>query len=141
MRPEDLAEVLQVWVASWQNAYPDIDFDARREWMTQRLEQHQRKQAQCLVAVAHEKIVGLLVINRQNRYLDQLAVDPAGQGSGIAELLLDAAKRLSPSGFGLHVNQDNGRAIRFYAKHGLERLGEDVNPRSGAAVYHMGWRP
>jgi putative acetyltransferase len=48
---------------------------------------------------------------------------------------------LSKVGLELHVNQDNGRAIRFYEKHGFRKAGEDVNPRSGAPIYRMCWQP
>jgi putative acetyltransferase len=39
------------------------------------------------------------------------------------------------------VNQDNARAIRFYEKHGFAVAGIDSNPRSGAPLYRMSWRP
>jgi putative acetyltransferase len=41
----------------------------------------------------------------------------------------------------LRVNRDNVRAIRFYEKHDFTVSGEEVNPRSGAPVYRMSWRP
>jgi GNAT superfamily N-acetyltransferase len=59
----------------------------------------------------------------------------------LAEALLDEARRLSPAGLTLHVNQDNGRALRFYEKHGFVIQGGDVNPNSGRPVYKMSWRP
>ncbi len=31
LRPEDLDELLDVWVAAWQAAYRQLDFAARRE--------------------------------------------------------------------------------------------------------------
>ena len=49
--------------------------------------------------------------------------------------LLDEAKRLSPRGLDLHVNQDNARAIRFYEKHGLPSPARTSNPRSGAPIH------
>jgi putative acetyltransferase len=60
---------------------------------------------------------------------------------GVADLLLAEARRLSPQNLDLHVNQDNARAVRFYQKHGFVTVGEDVNPRSGAPIYRMQWRP
>ena len=48
---------------------------------------------------------------------------------------------LSPCGLDLHVNRDNARAIRFYEKHGFAVSGEEANPRSGAPIYKMSWRP
>jgi len=51
------------------------------------------------------------------------------------------ARRLSPLGLDLKVNADNARAIRFYEKHGFAVTGEEANPRSGAPIYAMSWRP
>jgi putative acetyltransferase len=141
MRPDDLSETLDLWVASWQAAYPAIDFQARRAWMADRLAEHRREGAACVLAVAAERIVGLLVLNARTGYLDQIVVGAEQQGTGIADLLLAEAARLAPAGFSLHVNQDNARAIRFYEKHGFKTVGEDVNPRSGAPIYRMRWEP
>jgi putative acetyltransferase len=141
MQPAELAQTLDVWVASWQAAYPAIDFEARRAWMMERLAQHDREGSACIIAVDAGRICGLLVINVEKGYLDQIAVAPHHQGSGLAEALLDEAKRLAGSGFTLHVNQDNHRAVAFYQKHGLVIVGEDVNPRSGAPIFSMQWRP
>jgi ribosomal protein S18 acetylase RimI-like enzyme len=141
MRPDELDQALDIWVAAWQAAYASIDFAARRSWMTRRLAQHRREGAHCLVATAGGRLVGLLVINARTRYLDQIAVDPDRQRAGVGDMLLAEAQRLAPEGFSLHVNQDNTRAIRFYEKHGLTTVGEDVNPRSGAAIFHMRWQP
>jgi putative acetyltransferase len=141
MRAADTEAALDLWVASWQVAYPAIDFAARREWMAKRLAQHQAEGAHCLIACDAQGLAGLLIINAQTRYLDQIAIGPERLGSGVADALLAEAKRLSPAGFALHVNQDNARAIRFYEKHGLSIAGEDVNERSGAPTYRMHWEP
>jgi len=85
-------------------------------------------------------VVGFVTVDASNHYLDQIVVAPEAWGHGLAEVLLDEAKRLSPSGLDLHVNKDNARAIGFYAKHGFATVGEDVNPLSGRPVYRMNWR-
>jgi putative acetyltransferase len=139
MRPDDLAETLDMWVAAWQAAYPDIDFAARRGWTQDRIAELERTGSHSLVALRHSRIVGALVVNPQTGYLDQIVVAVADQGRGVADMLLAQARRLSPRGLDLHVNQDNARAIRFYQKHGFVTVGEDVNPRSGAPIYRMRW--
>ena len=141
MRAEDMAETLDMWVAAWQVAYPDINFAARRGWTADRIAELERTGSCSVIASRDGRIVGALVVNPDTGYLDQLVVATECQGLGVATILLAEARRIAPAGLDLHVNQDNGRAIRFYEKHEFKTMGEDVNPRSGAPVFHMSWRP
>jgi putative acetyltransferase len=133
--------MLDMWVATWQVAYPAIDFNAQRGWIVARLAELERTGSHSLVALQGGRVVGALVVNPDTGYLDQLVVATEHQGGGIAEALVVEARRLSPAGLDLHVNQDNARAVRFYQKHGFATTGEDVNPRSGAPIFKMSWRP
>jgi putative acetyltransferase len=141
MAPQDLAETLDMWVAAWQAAYPNIDFHARRDWTKDRIAELESTGSHSLIAVRDNRIVGVLVVNPETGYLDQIVVATTDQGRGVAEILLTEARRISPVGLDLHVNQDNARALRFYQKHGFVTVAEDVNPRSGAPIYRMSWRP
>ena len=86
-------------------------------------------------------MVGFVTVDRQTGYLDQIVVAPEAWGSELGALLIAQARRLSPRGLDLHVNHDNTRAIRFYEKQGFTITGNDVNPRSGAPIHKMSWRP
>jgi putative acetyltransferase len=141
MRAEDMAEMLDMWVAAWQVAYPDINFATRRGWTADRIAELERTGSCSVIASRDGRIVGALVVNPDTGYLDQLVVATECQGLGVATILLAEARRIAPGGLDLHVNQDNGRAIRFYEKHEFKTVGEDVNPRSGAPVFYMSWRP
>jgi len=141
MRPEDLAATLDMWVAAWQAAYPHIDFAARRDWTQDRIAELERTGSHSLIALRDDRIIGVLVVNPKTGYLDQIVVATADQGRGVADILLAQARRLSPQNLDLHVNQDNARAIGFYQKHGFITVAEDINPRSGAPIYRMSWRP
>jgi putative acetyltransferase len=141
MQPHDLAETLDVWVASWQAAYPDIDFAARRGWAADHIAELERSGSHSCVAILDGRIVGAVVVNPATGYLDQIVVALDCQGYGVGDALLAEARRLSPALLELHVNQDNARAIRFYEKHGFVVAGEDVNARSGAPIYLMRWQP
>jgi len=141
MQPADLAEMLDVWVAAWQVAYPAIDFNARRGWTIDRIAELERTGSHTFVALSESRILGAMVVNPDSGYLDQIVVATEHQGRGVAGALLAEARRLSKVGLELHVNQDNGRAIRFYEKHGFRKAGEEVNPRSGAPIYRMCWQP
>jgi putative acetyltransferase len=135
----DLAETLDMWVAAWAAAYPNIDFAARRAWTKDRIAELERTGSHALIALRDNRVIGALVVDPQTGYLDQIVVATADQGRGVAAMLLAEARRISPAHLDLHVNQDNARAIRFYQKHGFVTVAEDVNPRSGAPIYRMRW--
>ncbi|MBW7969195.1 GNAT family N-acetyltransferase [Bradyrhizobium sp. BR 10289] len=138
-RPEDEAASIDLWHRTWQQAYPQIDFAARLDWWRERWRKDLVPKAQIVVAEQDGALTGFVTIDGDG-YLDQLVVDPDHWGSDAAKLLVDAAKRLSPSGITLLVNKDNARAIRFYERNGFVHEGSDVNPTSGRPVLKMTWK-
>ena len=139
--PPDETAAIDLWQRTWQQAYPVIDFAARREWWQQRWREEIIPTATILVAEADDAMIGFVTVIPGERYLDQIVVAPESWSTGLAEALLEEARRLSPEGLTLHVNKDNTRALRFYEKHGFVIQGGDLNPNSGRPVYKMSWRP
>lgn len=137
----DEHDAIELWRRTWQEAYPDIDFEKRVVWWRERWLQELVPNAKILVAEMDGVLEGFVTVDPKNGYLDQIAVAPEFWGSNVAGLLLDAGKRVSPARLDLLVNKDNARAISFYEKHGFEMAGEDVNPTSGKPVLRMRWRP
>ncbi|MEO6945515.1 MAG: GNAT family N-acetyltransferase [Nitrobacter sp.] len=135
---EDAA--IALWRASWQQAYPAIDFAARVPWWRERWRNELVRTAEIIVAEQSGEPVGFVTIDAEG-YLDQLVVAPEHWGSAIANALMDETKRLSPAGITLLVNSDNVRAIRFYERNGFVHAGGDVNPTSGRPVLKMEWKP
>jgi putative acetyltransferase len=135
----DEATAIELWRQTWQQAYPSINFAARLDWWRERWRGELVPTATIVVAEIAGGLAGFVTVNATTGYLDQIVVAPQHWGAGIAELLLEEAKRLSPTRLELHVNQDNARAVRFYQKHGFAIAGEGVNARSGALVYLMKW--
>src|SRR5215475_12006246 len=117
MLAADLPEMIDMWVATWQVAYPRINFEARRGWAIDHITDLERTGSRSVVVLTGGRIVGALVVNPDTGYLDQIVVATDSQGRGIADALLAEARRLSPARLDLHVNQDNARAIGFYEKH------------------------
>ena len=72
-------------------------------------------------------VVAAAVSSRPTVELSKFYVMPQGHGTGAASTLmaatLDAAGATGASSVWLGVNQQNERALRFYAKHGLVRVG------------------
>jgi putative acetyltransferase len=139
-RADDEDAAIALWLRTWQEAYPSIEFAARLEWWRQRWKRELVPNAEIIVAEQAGALVGFVTIDAQG-YLDQLVVAPEQWGSDVARLLVDEAKRLSPGGITLLVNKDNARAIRFYERNGFAHAGDDVNPTSGRPVLKMAWRP
>ena len=139
-RAEDEDAAIALWHKTWQQAYPSIDFAARVPWWRERWRNELAPNAAIVVAEQAGALVGFVTIDTTG-YLDQLVVSPAHWGSKLAGALVDDAKRLSPDHVTLLVNEDNARAIRFYARNGFVHAGEDVNPTSGRPVLKMEWKP
>jgi putative acetyltransferase len=139
-RASDEDAAIALWLESWQQAYPDIDFVARVTWWRERWRGELVPNAAIVVAEQAGALIGFVTIDPSG-YLDQLVVTPDRWGSDLATVLVDAAKQRSPGGITLLVNNDNARAIRFYARNGFVHAGEDVNPTSGRPVKKMEWRP
>jgi len=138
-RTEDEDAAIELWLDSWQQAYPSIDFAARVPWWRERWRGELVPKAAIIVAEQGGALVGFVTIDASG-YLDQLVVAPDRWGSELATMLVNEAKRRSPDRITLLVNKDNARAIRFYERNGFAHAGEDVNPTSGRPVLKMEWR-
>jgi putative acetyltransferase len=136
----DIDVFADLWVASWQEAMPSIDFAARRAWFCAHVPALEAKGAITICAFdPAEKLAGFAVLDRGNGYIDQLVVAPFAKGSGAACHLLDEARKICPEGLYLDVNVDNPRAMKFYLREGFVRIGEGVAPRSGLKTWRMAW--
>jgi putative acetyltransferase len=140
-RPSDEDDAIELWQRTWQATYPEIDFAARVAWWRERWRTELVPTAEITVAEADGGLTGFVTVDRRTRYLDQIVVAPEAWGGGVARALMDDAKRLSPTGLDLHVNQGHDRAIRFYEKHGFAIAKADANPISGRPTWLMRWRP
>jgi putative acetyltransferase len=139
-RSEDEDAAIALWLETWQQAYPSINFAARVAWWRQRWRSELVPNAAIVVAEQAGALIGFVTIDTSG-YLDQLVVAPDHWGSTLASALVDEAKRLSPDRITLLVNTDNMRAIRFYERNGFVHAGEDINPTSGRPVLKMEWKP
>ncbi|HEY8332839.1 MAG TPA: GNAT family N-acetyltransferase [Tardiphaga sp.] len=137
-RAADEDASIALWLETWRQAYPSIDFDKRVDWWRERWRSELVPVAQIVVAERDGALVGFVTIDISG-YLDQLVVSPSQWGTDVSRALVDEAKRLSPDGVTLKVNADNFRAIKFYERNGFVRTGEELNS-SGRAVLLMAWK-
>ncbi len=138
-RTDDEDAAIALWLETWQQAYPSIDFAARVNWWRERWRGELVPNAAIMVAEQAGTLAGFVTIDPSG-YLDQLVVAPDHWGSELGDALLNEAKRLSPDRITLLVNTGNIRAIRFYERNGFAHAGEDVNPTSGRPVLRMEWK-
>jgi putative acetyltransferase len=138
----DWPALVDLWVASWKATFADVDFDARREWLVQRLRALEAAGAVtlCLFDGASGAMAGFVTIHPKTGWLDQICIGPDRFGTGAASALLAAARKASPRRIGLDVTADNARAIRFYERQGFREIGEGPRSLSGRATVVMEWR-
>ena len=135
MRSADLPVLVDLWVESWRETMPAIDFDARRGWISTVLSDPAHD------TYVAERSAPLGFATLEGRRLHQLVVASRAKGSGIAAALLDAGKSRSAAGLDLEVNRDNPRAVAFYLRHGFREVGASSNPNSGLPTLKMTWQP
>jgi len=140
-RAEDFEDAVALWMRAWQTAMPEIAFAKRLDWWRHRWQHELAPNNTITMAEIGDKPEGFFVIDRATGWLDQLVVEPVLWGHGVADKLIEEAKRVSPAGVRLDVNQTNGRAIRFYERAGFVRTGSGINVHSGAATYLYEWKP
>lgn len=140
-RASDEDAAISLWQRTWQAAYPEIDFAARVAWWRERWCRELVPSAEIVVAERADGLAGFVTVDLRTGYLDQIVVAADLWGGPAASALMTEAKRLSPAGLDLHVNQDHPRAIRFYQKQGFTIAGADANPLSGRPTWRMCWRP
>lgn len=141
--PAHLPELTDLWVASWREAMPEIDFEARRGWLKDHLGALIEAGAMVELAFARSTgaLAGFVTIDCSNGHVDQLAVHPSHWGGGVAEALIRSAAAHAGRPLTLDVNAENPRAVRFYRKMGFTVTGQGANERSGRPTLHMEWRP
>ncbi|HEX9468802.1 MAG TPA: GNAT family N-acetyltransferase, partial [Bradyrhizobium sp.] len=94
-RAEDEDAAIALWLETWQQAYPSIDFAARVSWWRERWRGELVPKAAIIVAEQADALVGFVTIDASG-YLDQLVVAPGHWGSELGDTLVNEAKRLSP---------------------------------------------
>lgn len=127
----DTDALADLWVRAWAKTMPSIDFAARRPWIVEHLSRPTR------TVVAGEPPAGFAMLWPERGELDQLAVDPAAWGTGVAGALMGWAKSVCPAGLWLDVNQDNMRAATFYRRHGFVVVASGTNPGGTRPIWRM----
>ncbi len=138
----DLPTLADLWVAAWRASGFDIDFEARRAWIVQRLRAHRADGGAIVVGLDDDgRLAGFVTLDQESGYLDQLCVAPEARGAGLAKALLDHAKRLARGVVELDVNEANERACRFYKREGFVLVTRGASALSGLPTLRLRWSP
>jgi pimeloyl-ACP methyl ester carboxylesterase/GNAT superfamily N-acetyltransferase len=137
----DAPAVGDVWLASWRATFdfaPGHPDDAVRTWLAQEL----IPSTEAWVALDPAgRVVGLMALSEA--MVDQLYLAPDWIGRGLGARLLDLAKAQRPGGLDLYCFQVNGRARRFYERHGFAAIafGDGSGNEEHQPDIRYAWRP
>lgn len=116
-RPEDAAEVADVWLASFRAALPTVRLahtdDEVRDWIARVVV----GQLDTWVAETGGEIVGLMTL--RDDWIEQLYLRPDWRGRGVGQRFVGLAKERSPGGLKLWCFQVNAPARLFYERNGF----------------------
>ena len=118
-RKEYGLEVVKMWRQSFQRAMGLEEHNHQAEVQVQ-LEYFSTIDPETIRVVMNVEltmIVGMIVLN--NTKLEHLYIHVDYQGNGLGVMLLDEAKKKSPTGLELYTFQKNYRAQAFYQKNGF----------------------
>ncbi len=137
----DAAAVAQVWLRSFGTSLPTVRQVHTPEQVHGWVRDVLVAGRETWVAVAEDKLVGMMVLD--DGWVDQLYLDPAWRGRGIGDRFVELAKRRRPAGLQLWTFQVNGPACRFYQRHGFVPVewtdGAGNEEHEPDVRYH--WRP
>lgn len=141
LRP-DHRDVSDLWIAGGRHGMSSFAGQDGRDWLFLHLENLHRAGAQTTCAFNSRTggLAGFVTIDPVSGRLDQIAVAQSARGSGVATMLLNDAKRLSPGSIEIDVTEENPRAIRFCEREGFRKTGLGAPAANGARMWKMRWR-
>lgn len=129
-----------MWLDGWLSTGLSTGGDPTPAEMRQRLDHDVPNWSALAVAVADDRIVGMLALYPGK--LDQLFLAPEWKGTGVGKALFAEAKRLMPDGFTLWANIANDRARAFYESQGMALTALGPRPdKPEQIVAHYRWTP
>jgi len=139
VKDDDMQNLVDLWIRAWKTLPLGINFEGRRNWLPGHLAQLQASGSHLIGVDKNGEIFAFMTINPHTGWMDQMVVDPDFFGFGVAKMLADEAKRISPGFIELDVNKANERAIRFYRRQGFNIIGGGRSQNSGLDTHIMRW--
>ena len=130
-----------VWLRSFDAALPTVRRPRTDEEVRRYFHEVVLPLRETWVAVAGERVVGVMVLN--DAFVSALYLEPEWRGRGIGDRFVALAKERRPAGLELWTFQVNAPAHRFYERHGfhaVERTDGRHNEEREPDVRYV-WRP
>lgn len=137
MKPEDLAQVMEVWQESTIQGHPFVP-QSYWEQNREKVEKEYLPQAQTWVWRQQGKVLGFASV-MFGGYLGALFVRPEAQGQGIGSQLLSHCQEQFPA-LVLAVYCENKKAVAFYQRHGFVIFQEQEGQPKPHWEYVMEWK-
>ena len=141
LRP-DHHDAARIWAATSAMVLPDHEFEDRRGWLFNHIEDLHDRGASTVVAIdaLNGRLRGFVTIDPDSKQLHQIVVAPEALGSGLARMLLAEARDVAPARMAVEVLRDNARALRFFEREGFRRIGEGRDELTGEVSVKLEWR-
>ena len=136
----DLKGAAGVMYRSASRAYQDLDWDVDEQRVLEAFADRQEsKWTEVWIAAGGSEVIGVMCL--EERFVDQLFVEPGWQGKGVGKALMAQAEVSFPDGFELDVFTANTAALGFYEHLGLRIVKEFSSPNDDRPKYRLAWRP
>ena len=138
-RPNESRSIADLWLRSRYASIPAIPApvhtdDEAREWFAYVI----ASEREVWIIPDDDRPAALLVLD--DRWIDQLYVDPKWTGQGLGSVLVSVAKERSPEALDLWTFQSNLGARRFYERHGFLAIAStEGDNEEGAPDLHYRW--
>lgn len=133
-RPEDEAEIMDIWLTSNEEAHSFISPDYWKACSDAVIKE--LPLSEVYVFEEHGRIQGF--IGLQRNYIAGIFIRSCCRSRGIGKLLLDCVKQLKDV-LTLHVYEKNERAARFYYREGFMTAGRCTDEAAGEPEFMMLW--
>jgi ribosomal protein S18 acetylase RimI-like enzyme len=139
-RSDEHDQVARVWMDSWVSTGLEDASDSLLEKLRARVPLEMEKGWSLYVADDNGVLAAMLALHLPDRYLDQLFVAPAYQGSGLGRRLLAFTRQQLPDEIWLRCVRENEKAWRWYEREGFAFEREDTERAIGRVMKYYRWR-
>ena len=138
-KPDEYDEIGRVWMESWVSTGLAEQSRFLLANLRARVRQEVENGWSLFVADDRGTLAAMLALHLSEKYLDQLFVAPAYQGTNLGRTLLAFTRTQLPDEIWLRCVRENEKAWRWYEREGFVFEKEEVAPATGFMMKHYRW--